>query len=99
AHDPLMIPTAADAYPTWTIEHFRAVIAQARPGQAIILQFHGVPDPVHPWVHTPPELFRQCMNELKKGGFHVLALRDLEPYIDRAAPPDDPMARARYPEP
>ena len=96
-HDPLLIPTAADAYPDWTMEHFRAAVDRAQAGRVLVLQFHGVPDPVHPWVHTPPEMFRQYMNYLKKEDFHVIALRDLERYADPTVRPADPMSVARYP--
>ncbi|MGV3719727.1 MAG: polysaccharide deacetylase family protein, partial [Actinomycetota bacterium] len=97
-HHPLLIPTTGDAYPDWTPEHFRAVLAQALPGQVAVLQFHGVPDVAHPWVHTPPERFREYLAVLKAERFRVLALRDLAPYVDFASPPDDPMLRIRYPQ-
>lgn len=97
-HDPLLIPTAGDAYPSWTLEHFKAVVDRATPGKAVILQFHGVPDTAHPWVHTPPEKFKEYMDYLKKGNFSVIALRDLEKYLDMSQKPDDPMTKVRYPE-
>lgn len=95
-HDPLLIPTTGDAYPKWTPEHFQRVVAQSRPGQAVILQFHGVPDIAHPWVNTPLENFKLYMQWLKDNGFRVTAVRDLEPYIDRSHPPADPMLKTRY---
>ena len=96
-HDPLLIPTSGDAYPDWTLEHFKRLVDQAQPGKAVIVQFHGVPDIAHPWVHTPPDMFAQYMAYLKDGGFHVIALRDLAPYIDRAAETEDPTTKLRYP--
>ncbi len=98
-HHPLLIPTTGDAYPDWTLEHFQRVVAQAGSGKAAVLQFHGVPDRAHPWVHTPPERFRQYMTYLKEHDFRVLALADLAPYIDFAHPPADPLIGARYPAP
>ena len=98
-HHPLLIPSTGDAYPNWTFEHFERVLAEAREGQAVILQFHGVPDRAHPWVHTPPESFERYMAYLKKHGFRVLALRDLEPFVDLTHPPRDPMEQTRYPLP
>jgi len=95
-HHPLLIPTTGDAYPEWTPRHFRDVISKALPGQAVVLQFHGVPDRAHPWVHTPPDRFREYMGILRSGGFRVLALRDLEPYVDMANPPADPLLKARW---
>jgi len=90
----LLIPTTGDSYPNWTANHFRDVISRAVEGQAVVLQFHGVPDVAHPWVHTPPDLFRQYMQALKEGGYRVVALRDLEPY---AAEPADPLLDYRHP--
>jgi peptidoglycan/xylan/chitin deacetylase (PgdA/CDA1 family) len=96
-HDPLLIPTTGDAYPDWTLEHFGKVLDASANG-IVVLQFHGVPDVAHPWVHTPPERFEEYMRELKRRDFEVIAMRDLE----RFAPPvaaEDPMRAARHPEP
>lgn len=81
-HNRLIIPTAADAYPQWTLEHFKSVIDRAEPGKAIVLQFHGVPDIAHPWVHTDPAKFAQFMDWLSSAGIRVIALRDLDKYFD-----------------
>lgn len=98
-HHPLLIPTTGDAYPNWTFDHFRNVVSRARGGQIVVLQFHGVPDIAHPWVHTPPEAFRRYMEHLKKENFQVLALGDIAPYFDFSHPPPDPMLHIRYKEP
>jgi len=92
---PLLIPTTGDAYPAWTLAHFKEVVAGARDGKVVLLQFHGVPDTVHPWVNTPQEMFRQYMLYLKQNGYHVIALRDLLPYYDWSHLPDDPMLKQR----
>ncbi|MGH9340802.1 MAG: polysaccharide deacetylase family protein [Acidobacteriota bacterium] len=93
----LLIPTTGDAYPEWTLEHFQRVVQPAREGRIVVLQFHGVPDPVHPWVHTPPDRFRDYMAHLKEHDFRVIALRDLAPFLpDRD--PDDALLDARYPD-
>ena len=94
---PLLIPTTGDAYPNWTLEHFKEVVARAKNGQIVVLQFHGVPDVAHPWVHTPPERFREYMVYLKENNFHCIAIRNLEPYIDRDHLPADPLLTARQP--
>jgi peptidoglycan/xylan/chitin deacetylase (PgdA/CDA1 family) len=94
-NDPLLIPTTGDAYPDWALEHFKEVVAGARNGKVAVLQFHGVPDTVHPWVNTPPEMFRQYMLYLKQNGYHVIALRDLVPYYDWSHLPSDPMVKER----
>lgn len=98
-HHPLLIPTTADAYPDWTFEHLKRVLEEAVEGKAVVLQFHGVPDVAHPWVHTPPERFREYMQYLKAEGYRVIAMRDLESYVSLTNPPDDPMLEVRYPEP
>ncbi len=97
-HDVLLMPTTGDAYPNWTFEHFQRVLGQAGPGEITVLQFHGVPDTAHPWVHTPPEMFERYMEHLKSEGLETLALRDIEPYFTSSSPPNDPTTGLRYPE-
>jgi peptidoglycan/xylan/chitin deacetylase (PgdA/CDA1 family) len=96
-HHPLLIPTTGDAYPNWTLEHFKSVVACATNGVAVVLQFHGSPDIAHSWVHTPPEKLREYMTYLKENNFRCIAVRDLEPYIDREHLPDDPLLKTRQP--
>ncbi len=95
-YDPLLIPSAGDAYPEWTPDDFKRVVDRAKDSQIAIVQFHGVPDIAHPWVHTPPERFKEYMAYLKDGGFNVIAMRDLARYVNPAAGPDDAMTRVRY---
>jgi len=95
-YDPLLVPSAGDAYPNWTLDDFRRVVDRAKDGAIAVVQFHGVPDIAHPWVHTPPERFREYMDYLKQNGFHVIAMRDLAPYIDPVQPPKDAMAMVHY---
>jgi peptidoglycan/xylan/chitin deacetylase (PgdA/CDA1 family) len=97
-HHPLLIPTTGDAYPTWTIDHFKRVVAEAKAGRSAVLQFHGVPDIAHPWVHTPPERFREYLDLLKVNGYRAVALRDLIPFLDLDHPPADPMLKVRFPQ-
>ena len=94
-NDPLLIPTTGDAYPDWTLEHFERVVANAKQGKIVVLQFHGVPDRTHPWVNTPPEMFRQYMLYLKQNGYRTIAVRDLLEYYDSSPRPDDPLLRSR----
>jgi peptidoglycan/xylan/chitin deacetylase (PgdA/CDA1 family) len=96
-HHPLALPTTADAYPHWTLEHFKKVVARATNGQVVVLQFHGAPDLAHPWVHTPPERLREYIDYLKAHAFRCIAVRDLEDYIDRNHLPVDPMLSYRQP--
>lgn len=94
-HHPLLIPTTGDAYPAWTFEHFKKVLASAKPDEIVVLQFHGVPDVAHPWVHTPPEMFREYMNYLKQNGYRTLALRDVMKYYNASQLPADPLLKNR----
>jgi peptidoglycan-N-acetylglucosamine deacetylase len=94
-NDPLLIPTTGDAYPNWTMEHFKKVVANAKQGKIVVLQFHGVPDRVHPWVNTPPEMFRQYMLYLKQQGYRAIAMRDLLQYFDPSHMPHDPLLKRR----
>ena len=57
-------------------------LQQAAPGKIAVLTIHGVPDLIHPWVNTPPELFKAYMKFLKDNRYTVIALRDLARYVD-----------------
>jgi peptidoglycan/xylan/chitin deacetylase (PgdA/CDA1 family) len=98
AHHPLLIPSAGDAYPEWNLEHFKKVVDRAKDGEIAVVQFHGVPDEAHPWVHTPFDRFEEYMAHLKEGGFRVIALRDIADYLPSTPITDDPMLTTRYPD-
>jgi peptidoglycan/xylan/chitin deacetylase (PgdA/CDA1 family) len=87
---PLLVPSAGDARPAWTLANLKRAVAQAKDGKIAILQFHGEPDVEHPWVHTPPERFEEYMKYLHDEGFKVVALRDLARYVDWQQKPSDP---------
>lgn len=97
-HHPLLIPTTGDAYPNWSLEHLKAVLARAKDGEIVVLQFHGAPDVAHPWVNTPPERLEEYLRYLKDNDYRCIALRDLEPYVDRANLPLDPLLSVRHPK-
>jgi hypothetical protein len=67
-------------------------VQQARSGKIAVLQFHGVPDNEHPWVHTPPALFESYLDYLHHNGYRVVALREVARFIDPTATPPEPMA-------
>ena len=87
---PLLIPSAGDARPNWTLKNFKRAVDQAKFGRIAVLQFHGVPDLVHPWVHSPVERFREYMQYLADHDFTVIALRDLKKYVDPEVTPNNP---------
>jgi peptidoglycan-N-acetylglucosamine deacetylase len=90
--DALLIPTAGDARPTWTLEDFKRAVLRGGGGRIPVIQFHGVPDRDHPWVNTPRERFEEYMAWLHREGYRAIALRDLERYVDPAVRPADPLA-------
>jgi len=87
---PLLLPSAGDARPFWTLENLKRASSQATNGKIAILQFHGVPDLEHPWVHTSRERFEEYMKYLHEEGFTAIAMRDLERYVNWRQKPDDP---------
>ncbi|MBI1842190.1 MAG: polysaccharide deacetylase family protein [Verrucomicrobia bacterium] len=90
--DPLLIPSAGDARPDWTLDDFKRAVSQASGGRIAVLQFHGAPDNEHPWVNTRRERFEEYMAFLSLNGFKAIALRDLALYVDPAKRPADPLA-------
>lgn len=88
---PLLIPSGGDARPAWTLADLKKAVEPARDGKIVVLQFHGVPDRAHPWVHTPPELLEQYLDYLVKHQYRVVALRDLSRYVDPSIEPEDPL--------
>jgi len=88
---PLLIPSAGDARPGWTLEDFQRAVGQARHGKIAVLQFHGVPDTAHDWVTTSKKQFEEYMKYLADNKFQVLALRDLAKYVDPGVSPSDPL--------
>lgn len=73
--------------PSWATnsenkQEILAALRSAKGGKIVVLTFHGVPDKEHPWVTTPPQLFKEYLNYLSENGYKVIALRDLENYIN-----------------
>ena len=87
---PLLLPSAGDARPFWSLENLKRAATQATKGKVAILQFHGTPDLEHPWVHTPRERFEEYMKYLHDAGFKAIAVRDLARYVDWRQKPEDP---------
>ena len=80
----LLVPSAGDARPAWTLDDFKAAVAQAKHGKIAVLQFHGVPDTAHDWVNSTKEQFESYMKYLSDNKFTVIAMRDLAKYVDPA---------------
>ena len=92
---PLLIPSAGDARPDWTLEDFIEAVGKTGRGRIAVLQFHGVPDTAHGWVSTQVEKFEAYMHYLKIHDYQVIAMRDLEKYVDPAVAPSDPLGVIR----
>lgn len=86
---PLLIPSAGDARPNWTLPDFVRAVEQARHGRVAVLQFHGVPDTAHNWVSSSEQNFEAYLKFLKLEGYRVIALRDLAEYVDAQVVPAD----------
>lgn len=92
ADHPLLLPSAGDARPKWTLEDFIRAADQARDGRVAILQFHGTPDTAHSWVSTERQNFDAYMHYLATNNFKVIPLRDLALYAGTTTEPADPLA-------
>ena len=57
-------------------------LQEAKDGKIVVLTLHGVPDIEHPWVNTPPELFREYLQYLADNDYTVISMWDLEKYVD-----------------
>ena len=73
--------------PSWAMnannrEQIMEAIKEAKNGKIVVLTIHGVPDVEHPWVNTPPELFREYLQYLSDHHFKVCSLKGLNIYIN-----------------
>jgi peptidoglycan-N-acetylglucosamine deacetylase len=91
ADHPLLLPSAGDARPKWTLDDFIRAAEQARDGRVAILQFHGAPDTAHNWVSTEQQNFEAYMHYLATHEYKVIALRDLGKYAGTDIEPTDPL--------
>ena len=89
---PLLLPSAGDARPRWTLHDFIRAVEQARDGHIAIMQFHGVPDTAHDWVSSNQQNFEAYMKYLKLENYRVIALRDLRDYVNASVEPAAPNA-------
>lgn len=87
---PLLIPSAGDARPAWTVADLDRAVLQATHGRIAVLQFHGVPDTAHDWVSTDAAAFEAFMDRLVELGCTVVAMRDLARWVDPGIVPSDP---------
>lgn len=80
ADHPYLIPSWATDADNKT--EIMAALDKAQNGKIVVLTLHGVPDIEHPWVNTPPKLFKEYLGYLSKYKFKVISLRDLNNYIN-----------------
>lgn len=77
---PYLIPSYSTAGKDST--RIMRAIRQAKNGKIVVLTIHGVPDYAHPWVTTPPYLFKKYMKYLYDHHYKVISMRDLGKYIN-----------------
>ena len=77
---PLLVPSWATT--AGNKEQIMGAFREARNGKLVVLTIHGVPDIEHPWVTISPGLFAEYLKYLSDNHFKVIALRDLEKYIN-----------------
>ncbi len=75
ADDPMRIP--AIPIQGEDKQRFYQAVEQTRHDNTVVLVFHGVPDPVHEWVNTPPHLFAEYMQYLHQNGFRAASMREI----------------------
>ncbi|MEI6945850.1 polysaccharide deacetylase family protein [Paraflavisolibacter sp. H34] len=63
-------------------EQILQALEGAKGGKIAVLTLHGVPDYAHDWVTTPPALFEEYLNYLHDHHFKVIAMKDLQQYIN-----------------
>jgi peptidoglycan/xylan/chitin deacetylase (PgdA/CDA1 family) len=73
--------------PSWAMtadnkQQIMGAFNEACNGKIVVITIHGVPDIEHPWVNTPPELFKEYLQYLSDNHFRVIALKDLNKYIN-----------------
>ena len=73
--------------PSWAMndknkEQIMNAFQEAKNGKIVVLTIHGVPDLEHPWVNTPPELFKEYLHYLSENHYKVISMRDLYDYIN-----------------
>ena len=72
------------AIPSYTVissdKHFEGTIKalnNLKPGEVLVLTFHGVPDLIHPNYSTTVENLKEILLLIKQKGYKVLAMKDL----------------------
>jgi N-acetyl-beta-hexosaminidase len=77
---PLLVPSWAMS--ATNKEQIMTAFNEAKNGKIVVLTIHGVPDMEHPWVNTPPELFKEYLQYLSDNHFKVVSLSELNNYIN-----------------
>ncbi|MGK9367899.1 polysaccharide deacetylase family protein [Melioribacter sp. Ez-97] len=81
--NPLLIPSFSTTGINNEAQHrVMNILKSAKAGDIIVFTVHGIPDYAHPWVTTSPELFKSYVEYMHDHNFIVIALRDLEKYLN-----------------
>ena len=86
---PLLIPSTLGSGPYIELQDIAWAVDQAKDGKITVLTFHGVPD-LHSFCTTTQAAFREYMDYLHEKGCTVIAIRDLDKYVDPNARLGDP---------
>ena len=79
---PLLIPSAGDARPVWTLDDFKRAVGQARGARSPSCSSTACRTAAHDWVATSQRQFEEYLKYLADNKFQVIALRDLAKYVD-----------------
>ena len=96
-HHHLIIPSSGVPGTGWTRESFRQAISGAAEGKIPVIMYHGIPDKENPNISISEEQFLSEMKYLKAAKYKVIAMRDLDKYVNRSKPPNDPFLLSTYP--
>ena len=73
------------AIPSYTVissdKHFEGAIKalnNLKPGEMLVLTFHGVPDLIHPNYSTTVENLKEILQLIKEKEYEVIEMRNLE---------------------
>ena len=87
---PLLIPSAGDARPDWTLDNFINPLSRLIMGVSPCCSFTEYQTRRHAWVSSSTQNFDAYMNYLAKNKYTVIAMRDLARYVDADVTPSNP---------
>lgn len=86
---PMLVPSTVLGGADLPYDDYVWGVEQAKDGKIAVLTFHGLPS-IYPWVVVERRGFARLMKFLHDNHFTVIALRDLDKYVDPTKRPKDP---------